>query len=61
MSEDRLTELEIRVAYQDQVIAALDEVVRDFAARVVELERRLREREAAETPVGPQNEPPPHY
>ena len=59
--EDRLIELEIRLAYQDKALAALDEVVRDFTARVVRLERWQKEREAAEQPVGPADEPPPHY
>jgi uncharacterized coiled-coil protein SlyX len=59
--EERLTELEIRLAYQEKVIAALDEVVRDFAARVERVERWQKEREQSETPFGPPDEPPPHY
>ncbi len=62
--DERVTNLEIRLAYQDEVIAALDEVVRDFAARVERLERQQREREAlakVEEPIGPPDEPPPHY
>jgi uncharacterized coiled-coil protein SlyX len=61
--EDRVTELEVRVAYQDKVIAALDDVVRDFAARVTRLERLAREptvAAAGELPDAP-DEPPPHY
>jgi len=41
---ERLLDLEVKVAYQDRTIAALDEVVRALAARVDELEAKLRER-----------------
>ena len=62
---ERLTDLEVRVAYQDRVIASLDDVVRLFAARVERLERELDELRAGAkspaTPLGPANEPPPHY
>jgi len=46
---DRLTDLEVRLAYQDRTLAALDEVVRELARRVGVLEtdlRRLSERTA---------------
>jgi uncharacterized coiled-coil protein SlyX len=38
---DRLTDAEVRLAYQDRTIAALDEVVRELADRVARLEREL--------------------
>jgi SlyX protein len=63
-TEDRIIELEIRIAHQDKVIAALDEVVAAFAARVEKLELQLAAvRKAGEglDPVGPPDEPPPHY
>ena len=41
---EQVLELEIRVAYQDRKVAALDEVVRTFTARVEELERQGRSR-----------------
>ncbi|MDX2024025.1 MAG: SlyX family protein [Deltaproteobacteria bacterium] len=60
-----IIELEERIAYQDRLIADLDEVVRAFAARVEVLERELiRLRTSvidAALPSGPANEPPPHY
>ncbi len=62
---ERIIELEIRLAYQDKVISDLDDVVRAFSERVVKLERELVvlketvERGAPE--VGPQDEKPPHY
>ena len=63
---DPIVELEIRVAFQDKIISDLDEVVRAFAARVEQLERRIAALEerldsAGELPVGPHDDPPPHY
>jgi uncharacterized coiled-coil protein SlyX len=43
---EKLIDLEVRIAYQDRTIGALDEVVRELAGRVVRLEAevaRLRE------------------
>jgi len=63
--EDRIVELEVRLAYQDKTIADLDEVVRTFSDRVVRLEREVEvlkaTLEAGAPEVGPQDEPPPHY
>ena len=60
--EDRIVELEVRLAYQDKVIADLDEVLRSFVARVEMLEREVRElKQTAVTHVGPPDETPPHY
>jgi SlyX protein len=63
--EERIVELEIRVAYQDKVIADLDEVVRAFTERVEKLERELEELKetalAGGPEVGPSDDPPPHY
>lgn len=60
--EDRIVELEVRLAYQDKLLSDLDEVVRSFAARVEALEREVRElKETTAAPVGPPDETPPHY
>ena len=63
--EDRIVELEVRLAYQDKIIADLDEVVRTFSERVVRLEREIeliKETVKSGGPeVGPQDEKPPHY
>lgn len=63
--EARIIELEVRAAYQDQTIAALDEVVRTFADRVEELSaeiNRLRQSvEEKAVDIGQPDEPPPHY
>lgn len=64
MSE-RIDELEVRIAYQDRLITELDEVVRSFAGRVEALERELAQLKSTMAnqpdPVGPADEPPPHY
>jgi len=63
--EERIIELEVKTAYQDKVIADLDEVLRTFTARVEELSRELAELKesvrAEQSTIGPANEKPPHY
>ena len=46
---ERLTDLEVRLAYQDRTVAALDEVVRELAGKVAALEADLRRMRAAPT------------
>jgi SlyX protein len=65
---ERLTELEVRVAFQDQTIQDLNEVVTDQQRQIDRLTQELeaiKSRLAAVTPsmVIPQEEekPPPHY
>ena len=38
---ERLTDLEVRLAYQDRAVVTLDEVVRELASRVAALEAEL--------------------
>lgn len=62
-SEDRIVDLEIRIAHQDALIAVLDEVVRTFAIRVERLEQQfdaVRRAAGDVGAIGP-DEPPPHY
>ncbi len=63
--EDRIVELEVRVAYQDKVIADLDEVIRAFTLRVEALERELAELKHSvkegSPDIGPADDKPPHY
>ena len=70
MSEERIVELESKLAYQDQMLEELNEVVTDQQARLMQLEelcRSLVERirslgEAApDTATDPEAERPPHY
>jgi uncharacterized coiled-coil protein SlyX len=61
---ERLVDLEVRLAYQDRTVAALDEVIRTLTARVGVLEQELETlRTTVEhgEPVGPASDPPPHY
>jgi SlyX protein len=64
--DERIDDLEIRLAHQDGTIAALDEVLREFALRVERLERSLEDLRAASAEAGgaetgPADEKPPHY
>ncbi len=61
--EQRITELEVRITHQDETISELDQVVREFAERVLRLERALEELKNAggAGPIGRPDEPPPHY
>ena len=64
MSDDtRIMDLEIRGAYQDKLIAQLDDVIREFATRVEALEFQLGElrNRVGSDPIGPAHDPPPHY
>lgn len=69
MTEDRppewLVDVEVKLAYQERLIADLDALVRSFAERLATAERELAELKQAvrspEVPLGPSNEPPPHY
>jgi uncharacterized coiled-coil protein SlyX len=60
---ERLMDLEVRVAYQDRLVAALDEVVRELGGRVVTLSRELTELKAAAAPTADAAslEPPPSH
>jgi len=64
--EERVVELEVKVAYQDRLIADLDAVIRDFTGRVESLTRQLEQvKELAlgggSDDIGPADEKPPHY
>ena len=65
MPEDRLDELEIKLAFQDKLIRDLDALVRAFGDRLDKTERELKQLKEAirspELPLGPAGEKPPHY
>ena len=65
MDPERFTDLEVKVAFQDKLIADLEALVRSFGIRLEELSRELKQLKEAvrspEVPTGPANEPPPHY
>ncbi len=64
-ADERITELEIRIAYQDRLIQDLDDVLRAFTRRIEILERQLGQVQGQLDALGgaPQttDEPPPHY
>ena len=63
--DERIEDLEIRVTQHEDTIAALDEVVREFALRVERLERALEDLRVATADgrddTGAADEKPPHY
>ncbi len=63
--DDRFVDLEVKLAYQERLIAELDALVRTFGERLDKTERelaQLKQSIASPTaPIGPANEPPPHY
>jgi uncharacterized coiled-coil protein SlyX len=59
----KIGDLEARVAYQDKLLADLDEVLRAFCNRVERLERHISELQdsVGSQEIGPGDEKPPHY
>ena len=61
---ERWLDLEVKLAYQERLIHELDALVREFADRLVKAERELQQIKQAmppPLPLGPLDEPPPHY
>lgn len=62
---EHLVDLEVKLAYQERLIRQLDALVREFGARLDKTTRELESLKqtvrSGEIPVGPANEPPPHY
>lgn len=61
---EKIIALETRVAFQDHLLATLDEVLQEFAHRVQHLEMTVRELRATMSDMddpGPSDQPPPHY
>lgn len=62
---ERVEDQEVRLAFQDKLIRELDALVRTFGDRLDAMDRELKELKQAlrspEAPMGPANEPPPHY
>ena len=68
MSEERIVELESKLAYQEQTLEELNEVVTDQQARLMQLEElcrslveRVRSLGEASSDGDPEAERPPHY
>ena len=61
---ERWLDLEVKLAFQERLIRELDALVREFGDRLARTERELAELRQAmppPLPIGPLNEPPPHY
>ena len=68
MSEDRLIDLESKLAHQDQLLNELNDVVTEQQARIMQLEQlsnslmeRVRSIGESTPDDAAQNERPPHY
>ena len=67
MSEDRLVDIEVKLAHQDQLLVDLDRIVTDQQAKIMQLEELVstlidRVRAIGEgASDSPQDERPPHY
>ncbi len=64
--DDRLDDLEVKLAYQERLIGELDKLVRSLGNRLDEALRELAAlkesvRTGGEPAVGPATERPPHY
>ncbi len=67
MSEERLTEIEIKLAHQDQLLIDLDRVVTEQQAKIMQLEalcdkliEKVRSMAQGATDA-PHDDTPPHY
>lgn len=62
---ERMMDLEVRLAFQDQLLRELDDVLRVLMDRLVAAETTIEQLRSTDksppTPLGPINEPPPHY
>ena len=59
--EDRVVDLEIKLAYQDKKTGELEELVRTLALRVDSLERELAALKQSLVPGERVDDRPPHY
>ncbi|HEX3480301.1 MAG TPA: SlyX family protein [Kofleriaceae bacterium] len=61
---ERWLDLDVKLAFQERLIRELDALVRELGDRLAKAERELAELRQAiprPLPLGPINEPPPHY
>lgn len=65
MSEERLTDIEIRIEYQERTIQALNDVILAQGLEITQLHKHLEaiqnKLEESSHSIGPANERPPHY
>lgn len=64
-TDSRLTEIEIRIEYQDRLIETLNQVILDLRAELGDVRRDFdklcHQVQDNQLPLGPANEKPPHY
>lgn len=60
---EELIDLEVRTAFTQRTVSELDALVRTLYSRVEALEKEVALLRAGDAgpPIGPANEPPPHY
>ncbi len=62
---ERMMDLEVRLAFQDKLLHELDDVLRTLVDRLAAAETTIEQLRSTDksppTPLGPVNEPPPHY
>lgn len=62
---EHLVDLDVKLAYQERLIRDLDALVREFGGRLDKTQRDLEQLKqsirSGEVPLGPANDPPPHY
>ena len=68
MTDERLTEVEFKLAHQEQALIELNDVITDQQARIMQLEKlceslidRMQSLADAGADESPQHEVPPHY
>jgi uncharacterized coiled-coil protein SlyX len=63
--EERIEDIEVKLAYQERLIGELDALVRTFGAKLDDAMRELKSLKeslrSGEPVVGPAAEKPPHY
>ena len=64
-TDSRLTEVEIRIEYQERLIETLNQVILDLRGEIASLrrdfEKLCHQALDSQLPLGPANEKPPHY
>ncbi len=64
--DERIEDIEVKLAYQERLIGELDSLVRTFGGKLDEAMREIKSlkdslRSGGEPAVGPATEKPPHY
>ena len=64
-TDERITNLEIKMTYQDELVETLNQVVIELRTEMAALDKKVKQLEQQLTmgvpETGPANDPPPHY